>query len=266
MFCLGNKTCLIPPTCDYQSTYSSGEPCLKLSYYESSLDKCPTSMECTADQGCDRTDSLCAYCPSDGSQCIVVEGVNSSDVCRAKFACELPDGEIRFDLTAEECVALPGSCSGECPVPICRPRSTYFSRACYISNMTDPQACSNLPGGIWYYYGRLCISFDVSQADCDALRPTFNVEFTTCEIMNVSDCNSDSLNYVQMAFLNCGVSDLGPCDTQELCESIGGTCSDAMSMPTIHQHSVVDKTWQFEYSYGLCSASGTSVLFNLHDI
>jgi hypothetical protein len=193
----------------------------------------------------------------------VVKDVISSDDCKTKIACELPNGDIRYDLTAEECVSLPGSCSGECPVPTCRPYSKYFSSACYVYNVSDFQNCTNLPGESWFYYDYyipICISFDISQSDCEKLRSSYNTEFTTCEMTNASNCNSKSLNFIQLLYLECGVSDFGPCNTQELCETIGGTCSDSFFMLSDYDYQITDDNDQetMVFSFGLCSSSGLS--------
>ena len=254
--CLGNETCLIPPACYYQL---SG--CLVQSYHQSSPDTCPTSTECTVDQGCGSTEGVCAYCPGDGSQCTVVEGVTSSSTCNGLSACELPNGDVRFDLSAKQCLDLPGSCSGECAEPVCRPLSRYQSSACAIYDVSDAKLCNQLTSrtGSVDEYGT-CVSYDLSESDCDALSPTYDAEYLDCESVDVSLCNSANMSYVQydLNYLGCGVSDIGPCRTKETCVGGGGTCSDTfwMGSGSYYTYTLDSLHIQRNFCYGVCSLSG----------
>ena len=44
----------------------------------------------------------CMYCPTNGIGCTVVPGLDEG-ACATSYACELPDGEVVFDLNEEEC-------------------------------------------------------------------------------------------------------------------------------------------------------------------
>ena len=234
--CLGNQTCLIPPSCYYQDF------CLTESYYQSSLEMCPSTTECTADQGCDSTNGVCAYCPGDGSQCTVVEGVTSSESCKNLSACELPNGDIQY-LSAEDCLTLPGQCSGECAEPICRPLSRYQASACAIYNLINETLCEILTFGTGSIdANRTCVSFEMSQSECDSLTPYFDAEYFICESLNVSRCNNDNMNYIQWNNLSCGISPIGPCQTKESCESVGGFCSDSMWMQSTPVVTLINST------------------------
>jgi hypothetical protein len=254
MICLGNETCLIPPNCNYQYY------CLSEAFYQSSAESCPSTTYCTADQGCGSADGVCAYCPGDGSQCTVVDGVTSSESCSNLTACELPNGDIRYDLTAEQCVGLPGQCSGECAQPICRPYLHYYTAVCAIFNMTNSTRCNELTLGT----GKIdalstCYTFGLSQSECDALGPSYGAEFITCESLPVSMCNTRDMSYIQWYYLQCGVSDIGPCQTKESCEGVGGTCSDAMWMRTTKYETSDGNTYQNNFYNGICTVSGTIV-------
>ena len=257
--CLGNETCLVPPACYYQFS-----DCLSQSFTQSSRDTCPTSTECSADQGCGSTDGVCAYCPGDGSPCEVVEGVTSSESCNGLTACELPNGEIRYNMTADACLGLPGSCSGECAEPICRPLSRYQSSACVIYNFPNETLCYELTNGTGYVdrYST-CLSYDLTEPECDELNMTYGAVFLDCESVDVSLCNSANMSYIQASFnyLGCGVSEIGPCRTKETCESVGGTCSDSLWSAGGTYFTFDAGYWQRNFYYGICSVSGLLTLF-----
>ena len=216
--------------------------------------------QCTVDQGCDSTDEVCAYCPGDGSQCTVLSGVTSSDVCSNLIACELPNGDIRFNMTLSECKEYPGICSGECAEPICRPTSRFRASACAVYNMSNVSLCISLMGGTAFIDSQnTCISYDLSESDCLSLNALFGAEYITCESVDVTRCNSASLNYIQMEEypnLGCGVSEIGPCQSKESCERNGGTCSDSMWMNSGSNLTNDGDITQRKFTYGVCSVSG----------
>ena len=45
----------------------------------------------------------CMYCPPGEEECTIVTGITDRDACENAIACELPSGEIVFDLTETEC-------------------------------------------------------------------------------------------------------------------------------------------------------------------
>ena len=247
-------SCLLPPACFFQDYQ-----CLFLDEYQSSPDTCPPSPECNVDTGCGGTDGVCAYCPPDGTQCTVVEGVTSTDECGRLSACELPSGDVVFNLTADQCDAVPGVCSGECAEPICRPYSRYVTAACEIWNVTSQAECDQLTGGGGTFDGVTCVTYDFTATECADLGSSYTVNYVTCESLNVTECDYAHMNDIQINDLKCGVSPIGPCSTQEACESVGGTCSDSFWMTSSVDFSYESSTTTRRFYYGVCTVSGVCV-------
>ena len=64
----------------------------------------------------------CAYCPNPNWQddCVIVPGISSQSECDNVVACEIPGGDVRFDLTAQECEEMFNVCSAKCKGQSCR--------------------------------------------------------------------------------------------------------------------------------------------------
>jgi hypothetical protein len=195
----------------------------------------------------------------------VVDGVTSSEGCSNLTACELPNGDIRYDLTAEQCVGLPGQCSGECAQPICRPYSRYNSSACAIYLMENETLCKEITAGTGKIDSqKTCITFEFTKSDCDNLNRSYNSEYITCESLDLASCNLQSMNYIQRDYLFCGKSDFSPCQTKHECESFGGTCSDSMWMRSTADFSTIEGVTQRSFYYGICSTSGFSFFSSVY--
>ena len=78
-------------------------------YHPPMESSCPTTTTCSANHQQPHPDDetcegySCVVCPSESAPCVVVDGVTTEEECANVVACEVPGGEFRFDLTAEEC-------------------------------------------------------------------------------------------------------------------------------------------------------------------
>ena len=262
---LTNRLCL-NPVCLSSSCPYQGHNCLSLCrsswlLEETSQSECASVPEKCNWIDCDahmtncrkNCESLatplftCAYCldndPLSCSLAPVSANIQSETECLAAVVCELPDGDIRWDLTASECEAL-GSCNVECPsaVPVCQSfqHTIPSSGACVSKLITTADACNSASGSSQWINnndaapeeGGVCIFQDItSKASC-----TNGNAWESCETLSQTECSSCASNpssstcplssVALQRYLLCSVVDQMPCPTEQTCVA-QGTCTDA---------------------------------------
>eukprot|EP00008_Paramoeba_atlantica_P005753 CAMPEP_0201477102 /NCGR_PEP_ID=MMETSP0151_2-20130828/2207_1 /ASSEMBLY_ACC=CAM_ASM_000257 /TAXON_ID=200890 /ORGANISM="Paramoeba atlantica, Strain 621/1 / CCAP 1560/9" /LENGTH=1240 /DNA_ID=CAMNT_0047857721 /DNA_START=22 /DNA_END=3740 /DNA_ORIENTATION=+ len=207
--------------------------------------------ECILSNGACDDQFYCMYCPTNGISCTVVPGLDEG-ACATSYACELPDGEVVFDLNEEECRNAGFGCSADCSGPSCQSFANIEGACAFES--ADETSCENWGSGNGWdviFDDPLCIitSEDMTQSQCLALQasqPT--IEWYTCPSFNLGACGAD--NSVIQRYMSCYESLWKPCETEAECLS-SGYCSDRP-----YTSLVLSYDYPIEVQIGSCFGSG----------
>ena len=237
--------CDIPPQNAYTYCRTSNRK------IQATKDTCEANVEnyCVNPPHCDGK-FLCAYCPADAMRpCIPVPAIASEAQCRAAVVCEDMNGNVRFDLTRDECQSQLGMCSVDCVGSSCRSAKDLIG-VCIIAGTQT--TCEALPANlspIWVD-NSICVAESVQyQPSCEKIP---NSVWFTCK--NAPSCSRTTPASKYLACFNDVFRD---CRTKSECEA-SGRCSD------IEWTRVVDpKTYKVDY--GACFTSGYWISGSLDD-
>mmetsp|Transcript_40661 Transcript_40661/g.56506 ORF Transcript_40661/g.56506 Transcript_40661/m.56506 type:complete len:1260 (+) Transcript_40661:1007-4786(+) len=225
--------------------------CKKLYTYEPLDEGSCEENECILSSGACDDEFYCMYCPSNGTACTIMPGLDLA-ACGTSYACELPDGEVVFDLTEEECRNAGFGCSSDCFGASCQSFSG-MEGACAFET-TDEATCENWgSNNDWNvtFDDPLCIvtSEDMTQSQCltfQGSQPT--IEWSTCPSFGLDICGS--VGSIIQRYMSCYESIWRPCETEEECLA-SGFCSDRDFTFQVRSYD-----YPIEIQTGTCLSSG----------
>ena len=225
-----DTTCKFPT----EQCYELCDVLLEPSFFLSA-EQCPyLDLACTVDTTDCVGQFVCAYCrPGSSAPCVQIPGVLTQAECDSVVGCELPGGELRFDLTAEECTATATSCSVRCKV---EPECSSYNDTVGSCTAAVPQYECESPqfrertGSDSAFYGepgRCFLTSVTSEEQCNQLNsddPMYAIKWTDCAQYDVSK-GCDHTTDEERQHMQCYVRTVRDCGSQQECESTGW-CSD----------------------------------------